>query len=253
MTTVIAICQQKGGVAKTTTALSLGACFAEQHIDTLLIDLDSQANLTVGLGLNPANIRRSAADVLLGDSPIVHVTRESVLPGLDLVPSNPDMLTAAKALNLRTDYEYLLREALHDERIKYYEVVIIDCPPTLGSLTLSALTAAELVIIPVPCEYFAVQGLKGVLKLIKLVRERTNPQLHYRLLVTMFDRRGNLHSNMLEQIKEHFSDSMLDTMIGVDSKLRESQVVGVPIIMHSPWTRGTQQYRALAEEVLTNV
>jgi len=252
MTTVIAICQQKGGVAKTTTALSLGACFAEQHIDTLLIDLDSQANLTVGLGINPAEMRRSTADVLLGDAPIVKVTRESILPGLDLIPSNPDMLTAAKALYLRANYEYLLREALNDARIAFYEVVIIDCPPTLGSLTLSALTAADLTIVPVPCEYFAVQGLKGVLKLIKLVREKTNPQLHYRLLVTMFDRRGNLHSKMLDQIKEHFSDSMLETMIGVDSQLRESQVVGVPIVMHAPWTRGTQQYRALAQEVLSN-
>ena len=250
---VIAICHQKGGVAKTTTALALGACLVEQRCETLLIDLDPQANLTSGLGLNPIEVRRSAADVLLGNETVLRMSRETRVPGMDLVPSNADMVTVAQFLYVRKLYEYILRDSLARPEVAHYEAVLADCPPTLGPITINALTAANMVIIPTQCEYFSVQALDSVLKLINLVRAKTNPHLVYRLLVTMFDQRGHLHSRVLEHLRQHFGDSLLQTVIGFDSKLRESQLVGQPITVHARQSRGTQQYRQLAEELLTYV
>ncbi|MEK7326196.1 MAG: ParA family protein [Chloroflexota bacterium] len=250
---VISICHQKGGVAKTTTALALGACFVEQRHQTLVIDLDPQANLTTAVGLHPAAMRHSAADVLLGNETLLRVSRETKLPGLDVVPSNPDMLVVSKALYLRSQFEYLLREGLLSKELAFYDFVVIDCPPALGPITISALTASDLVIIPTQCEYFSVQALDGIFQMIRLVRSRTNPRLIYRMLVTMFDQRGHLHSRVLAHMQQRFSDSMLQTVIGVDSKLRESQLVGKPITVHAPHGRGTQQYRQLTQEVLQYV
>lgn len=249
----IALWHQKGGVAKTTTALALGACFAEKQRRTLMMDLDPQANLTTGLGLNPAEMRRSAADLLLGNDQVSAICREGALPGLDLIPSNPDMVTVTRWLHLREGYEPLLRESLARPDASAYELVVIDCPPTLGPLTITALTAADLAIVPTQCEYFSVQALANSLKLVQMVRARTNPQLAYRVLVTMYDLRGNLHSRVLAQLQHHFSHALFQTMIGVDSKLRESQLIGKPITLHAPHSRGTQQYRQLAEELLSYV
>ena len=250
---VIAVCQQKGGVAKTTTALALGACLAEQQCETLLIDLDPQANLTAGIGLNPAEIRRSAADVLLGNETLLRASRETCVPGLDVIPSNADMLTVSKYLYLRSPYEYLLRDSLAHSNLAFYEVVLMDCPPSLGPLTISALTAANLVIVPTQCEYFSMQALHSTLKLIAAVRAKTNPELTFRLLVTMFDQRGQLHSRVLAHLQQRFSESMLQNMIGIDGKLRESQLAGKPITVHANRSRGAQHYRQLAEELLTYV
>jgi chromosome partitioning protein len=250
---VIALSHQKGGVAKTTTALTLGACLVEQHCETLLLDLDSQANLTAGLGVNPAEVRRSAADVLLGNETLLRVSRETGVPGLDLVPSNPDMLTVSKYLFLREPYEYVLREALRQPDLAHYEVVLIDCPPTLGPVTLNALTAADLVIVPTQCEYFSVQALDSPFRLINLVRAKTNPRLAFRLLVTMFDQRGTLHTRVLALLRERFGETILNSVIGFDSKLRESQLLGRPMTVHAPQSRATYQYRQLAEELLTYV
>lgn len=250
---VIALSHQKGGVAKTTTALALGACLVEQHCETLLIDLDPQANLTAGLGVNPAEVRRSAADVLLGSETLLRVSRETGVPGLDLVPANADMVTVSKYLYLREPYEYILRDALQRPDLAQYEVVIIDCPPTLGPVTLNALTAADLVIVPTQCEYFSVQALDNPLRLIELVRAKTNPRLSFRLLVTMFDQRGTLHTRVLTLLRQRFADTILNAVIGFDSKLRESQLLGQPITRLAPHSRATYQYRQLAEELLTYV
>ncbi|MBF8284417.1 MAG: AAA 31 protein [Anaerolineales bacterium] len=250
---VIAICHQKGGVAKTTTTLALGACLVEQQCETLLIDLDPQANLTGGMGVDPAMVRRSAADVLLGNETVLRMSRETSVPGLDLVPSNADMVTVAQFLHVRKPYEYILRDSLARPEVAHYEVVLIDCPPALGPITINALTAANLVIIPTQCEYFSMQALDSVLKLVNLVRAKTNPPLVFRLLVTMFDQRGHLHSRILAHLQQHFGNSLLQTAIGFDSKLRESQLVGQPITVHAKQSRGTQQYRQLAEELLTYV
>ena len=250
---VIAICHQKGGVAKTTTAISLGACFVERQHETLMVDLDPQANLTAGVGLNPSEMRRSAADVLLGNDTLLRVSRETNVPGLDVVPSNVDMLMVAQHLHLRVPYEYILRDALSKPELAHYDIVVLDCPTSLGPLTINALTAANLAVIPTQCEYFSMQGLSGILKLINVVRSKTNPKLVYRLLVTMFDQRGSLHTRALAQIQQHFSGSLLETLIGVDAKLRESQLAGRPITVHAPNSRGAQQYRQLAEELLVYV
>jgi chromosome partitioning protein len=240
-------------VAKTTTALTLGACFVEQQRETLLIDLDPQGNLTGGLGLNPAEIRRSAADLLLGNESVLRVSRETCVPGLDLIPSNADMVTAAQFLPLRKPYEPLLRDGLAQPDAAHYEVVIMDCPPSLGPVAICALTAAQLVLIPTQCEYFALQALNSTLKLVNLVRVKTNPALLHRVLITMFDRRGNLHERLLAHVQQHIGAHLLQTMIGVDAKLRESQLAGKPITLHAQASRSAQQYRQLTEELLSYV
>lgn len=250
---VIALWHQKGGVAKTTTALALAACLVEKAHPTLLLDLDPQGNLTTGLGLNPAEARRSPADLLLGNDTVSRVVRATAWPGLDIIPSNPDMVTVSRWLHVREGYEPVLRQALSQPDVAGYDFVFLDCPPMLGPITIAALTAAQLVIVPTQCEYFSVQTLGSSLKLVQLVRGRTNPGLAYRVLVTLFDLRGALHSRVLAQLQQHFAPAMFQTIIGVDSKLRESQLVGTPITLHAPHSRGTQQYRQLAEELCAYV
>jgi len=253
MPEIIALWHQKGGVAKTTTALALAACLVEKEHPTLLLDLDPQGNLTTGLGLDPAQARRSPADLLLGNDSLASVTRETPWPGLDVVPSNPDMVTVSRWLHVREGYEPVLRQALAQPDAAAYDFVFLDCPPMLGPITIAALTAANLVIVPTQCEYFSVQTLGSSLKLVQMVRARTNPGLAYRVLVTLFDLRGALHSRVFAQLRQHFAPAMFQTVIGVDSKLRESQLVGTPITLHAPHSRGAQQYRQLAEEICAYV
>ena len=252
---VIAVSHQKGGVAKTTTSLALGAALAEQFYEAvLLVDLDPQGNLTTGLGVDPAAAVNSAAGSLLGGKKLVQVSVQTQMPGLELVPCNPDMLNVSKQLYELNGYEYKLRDCINEEMTAfYYDVVVIDCPPQLGPLTLKALTAADLVIVPFQCEYFAVHALENVLRLVRVIRNRTNPGLQCRLLVTMFDRRGALHTNVLTKVETRYAESLFTTMIGVDNKVRESQLVGSPVLMHAPRTRAAVQYRALAQEVFYHV
>ncbi len=247
---VIAICHQKGGVAKTTTTLGLGASLVEKRVETLMIDLDPQANLTGSMGINSAQVNSSIAEALLGQADLASVRLETSLPGLDIVPSNAGMFTINRQLFQLQDYEYRLRKVLNGSAAADYEFVLLDCPPSLGPLTFNALTAADLLIVPTQCEYFSIQALMDIFELVNVVRDRTNPQLLYRLLVTMFDGRGNFHTRMLEQMREYFKEGLLDTIIGFDTKIREAQVAGQPITIHAPLSRGAQQYRQLAEELL---
>ena len=246
---VIAISHQKGGVAKTTTASALGAALVELGYRVLLIDLDPSGNLTAGLGLNPAQMPRSMADILLGNNTLPMVYRATSLPGLDLVPSNRAMMTAANFLQVRTQYEGLLHQSLSRNGTGGHDFICVDCPPSLGPLTLNALTAANLAIIPTQCEYYAIQALEGVFKLVQMVRTKFNAQLKYRLLVTMFDMRGNLHQQVWKKLRERYGDALFKSRIGFDSKLRASQVEGVPITVYAPGGRAAQQYRALAREI----
>jgi len=252
---VIAVCHQKGGVAKTTTVLSLGACLVENFVEAvLLIDLDPQGNLTTGLGLEPKQMACSSADSLLRKESLLKVSRETRMSGLDIVPANPEMLTISRQLYQQPGFEFLLRDRLaQDSASFYYDMVVIDCPPSLGSLTISALTAADLMIVPFQCEYFAIQALENVFKMVNVVRTKTNPQLQYRLLATMFDRRGNLHANVFARLQERQANALFETVIGFDSKLRESQMVGLPINLHAPKTRAAENYRTLAQEVFLHV
>jgi chromosome partitioning protein len=246
---VIAICHQKGGVAKTTTTLSLGASFIGLGIKTLLIDLDPQANLTSSIGLDSNESRYSIAEALLGEVDLSIIRMESSLPNLDIVPSSDAMLTINRQLYQLPEYEYRLRKLLREPVIQDYQVVLLDCPPSVGPLTLNALTAADMLIIPTQCEFFSIQALTDMFELVRLVRNRTNPDLSYRLLVTMFDRRGTFHARMLEQLRNYFNIGLLNTIIGFDTKLREAQLAGTPVSVHAPHSRGAQQYRQLAEEL----
>jgi chromosome partitioning protein len=247
MSIVIAISNQKGGVAKTTTCVSLGAALVEKGHETLLVDLDAQANLSLALGINPGGLRRTVADLLMGNETPVAVSRETALPGLDVIPANGDLRMVDQFLYVRADHEHLLRLALAQAR--QYDFILCDCPPALGSVTVNALTAAELLLIPTQPEYFSAHGLKEVIDLVSRVRATTNPRLSFRILVTMFDRRNRVHHTILEQIRGAFGDALLKTVIEVDTKLRESPIFGQPVTMYAPASRAAEQYRALAKEL----
>lgn len=250
---VVAICHEKGGVAKTTTTLNLAASLNERGSRTLIVDLDPQANLTTSVGLETEHLDFSMAEALLGRIDIESTILETAVPGLDIIPSGAEMFTVGRDLYTYMDYEYRLRNLLSEPTITRYDMVLLDCPPSLGALTLNALTAADLLIIPTQCEYFSIQALNDMFEVVGLVRRRTNPSLVYRLLVTMFDGRGTFHTRMFEQMRTYFGTGLLQTIIGFDTKLREAQLAGQPILLHAPQSRGAQQYRQLAEELTTYV
>ncbi len=250
MTTIIAITNEKGGVAKTTTTLALGGALAEANHEVLLIDLDPQANLTLGLGVPPAKVRRSIADVLLNSANLLSVSRETGIAGLDIVPSNAEMSMAERFLPVRQNYEHILKGVLSGPL--NYEYVLLDCPPSLGAVTFNALTAADFALIPTQPEYFSAHGLRSLMGAIRKVRAQNNPDLAYYILITMMDRRNRIHRALKEQLQSTFGEGLLETIIEIDTKLRESTIAGTPITHYNPQSRSAQQYRALAEEILRN-
>ncbi|MCS7177761.1 MAG: ParA family protein [Anaerolineae bacterium] len=252
MTAVIAIANHKGGVAKTTTCLSLGGALTEQGFQVLVVDLDPQAHLTLSLGFRPEEMRHTVAEVLLEQQSIVAVSRETQVAGLDLVPASGELVILDKALYGRPGYEFRLREALA-RMSPLYDFILMDCPPSFGTITLNALTAAHLLVIPVQCEYYAWHSLRSMLELVTLIREKTNPILRYRLLVTMFDVRSRVHRLVLEQVHRVFSSAVFRTIIQVDARIRESPAHGLPVVYYAPKTRAAMQYRALAEEVVATL
>ncbi len=251
MTYVIAVANEKGGVAKTTTTLSLGGALVETGNDVLLIDLDPQANLTLALGFNPARMHRSMTDVLMNSAALLSVSRETSLPGLDLIPANGSLGLAERFLPIRNNYETLLQRALGGHL--FYDYVLIDCPPSLGSITVNALTAAELLIIPTQAEYFSAHALRNMMGLVRRIRASSNPKLTYRVLITMQDLRNRIHRIITNQLRATFGDGLLQTVIQLDTRLRESAVVGLPITHFAEQTRGAEQYRSLARELTQNV
>jgi chromosome partitioning protein len=251
MTKIIAVTNEKGGVAKTTTVLSLAGALVEAGREVLLVDLDAQANLTLGLGLAPAKIRRTIADVLLNSEAPVRVSRETALPGMDILPANSEMGKAERFLSVRQDYEKTLANALSS--LSGYDYVLLDCPPSLGAVTINAMTASSLIIIPTQPEYFSVNGLRGVLNAVKQVRSQNNPALNYRILITMMDKRNRIHRALSEQLRTTFGEGVFETVIDTDTKLRESTVVGLPITHYFSRSRSADQYRALAQELTLNV
>ncbi len=251
MTQLIAVTNEKGGVAKTTTVLSLGGALVEAGYEVLLVDLDAQANLTLGLGITPAKVRRSVADVLLNSASVLSISRETPIPGLDLLPSNADMGLAERFLSIRQNYELLLKNALSG--LTSYDYILVDCPPSLGAVTINAMTAANLILIPTQPEYFSVHGLRGVLAAIRRIRSQHNPDVNYRVLITMMDRRNRIHHNMSEQLRATFGEGVFQTVIETDTKLRESTVIGLPITHFFSRSRSAIQYRALAQELTQNV
>ena len=251
MTMVVAIANEKGGVGKTTTALSLGAALAELRQQVLLIDLDPQANLTLGVGLRPGQAPASIADVLLGDAALSDILLPTQVAGLSIAPASDDLLQAERFLPVRQDFELILRDALSVGA--HYDSVVVDCPPALGPLTRSALGAADLLVIPTQCEFFSAFALRQVINLVRSVRERVNPSLRYRLLLTMVDLRNTMHRSLAEEIRLAFGAAVFRSAIEVDARLRESPAFGKPITEYAPASRGAQQYRELALELTEHV
>ncbi|MGA9532302.1 MAG: ParA family protein [Anaerolineales bacterium] len=248
MSYTVAVANEKGGVAKTTTALSLGAALAERGEEVLLVDLDPQANLTLSLGIKPNDVSGGASDLLLGDGTLESVRQETRVPGLTLVPANSELLMAERFLSVRQNYETLLGERLNSSG--EFNYVLLDCPPALGVTTHSALTAADLLLIPTQAEFFSASALRDVIDLVRDIRAHSNPGLRYRLLLTMLDQRNRIHRTLYEQIRRTFGKAVLETVIEVDTRLRESPIFAKPITEYAPDSRGAAQYRALAEELM---
>ena len=246
MTHIIAIANAKGGVAKTTTTLSLGASLAEMGRRVLLIDLDPHANLTLSLGFKPASFERTVAGLLLGNDDLNGTVIPTNVRNVELVPSNYELNMAEPNLLVRADYMMLLDTTLKDSHS--YDTIIVDCPPTTGTLTMNALSAADLLIIPTQPEYFSAHALRDMLNLILAIRQENNPKLRYRILLTMLDKRNRIHRNLAEQIRTAFNEAIYDVEIEIDTRLRESAILGQPINQYAPESRATKQYRELAEE-----
>ena len=247
MTHIIAIANAKGGVAKTTTTLSLGAMLAEAGQRVLLIDLDPHANLTISLGMRPPSLERTIADVLLGAMHLDEVLYSTTQAKLQLIPSNHDLQLAEAHLIVRENYEMILSEAL--KTTAGFDSILLDCPPTLGTLTHNALAAADLLIIPTQPEYFSAHALRDMLNMILTVRARYNSRLRYRILLTMLDRRNRIHGDLAGQIRTAFNQATFSTEIEIDTRLRESPVFGKPINQYAPSSRASHQYRELAQEL----
>jgi len=251
MTQIIAVSNEKGGVAKTTTTLSLGAALSEMGQRVLLIDLDAQANLTLALGYEVGETDRTSSNVLIEAVPLVDARRTTDMDHLDLIPSNSRIETAEQFLPVRTGYTSILRRSIQSAGIgSQYEFILMDCPPALGAITLNALSAADLLLIPTQAEYFSAYALRNMMGLIRRVRDESNPDLAYRILVTMFDRRNRTHRNIHDQLRTTFAEGVFNTVIEIDTKLRESPIAGLPITRYKPGTRGALQYRVLAQELM---
>jgi chromosome partitioning protein len=250
MSATIAVSNQKGGVAKTTTCLSLGAALAEMGHSVLLVDLDPQANLTMSLGLKPDQLRRTVLDALMNTSSLLGVSRETGTVGLDIVPANDELALADKVFYKMPGYQYRLKQALGRLYEGMYRYILLDCPPSLAPLTLNALTAADLLIIPVSCELYAAFSLQKMVRFALQLREQCNPALDYRALVTMYDQRNKISRMILEQMQNGQSLPFFKTIIQIDTRLKESPVYGEPVTSHASKSRGARQYRALAEELV---
>ncbi len=285
---VIAFANQKGGVAKTTSVASLAGALVYNNQDVLVIDLDSQANLTLALGKNPARVRSAISEVLFNSGALTSVSRETRVPGLDLAPSDSGMELAERFLPVRKNYETILRSAiqeiatirpasisslnkcemdsspspevthlpkncreLHPRPI--YDFIILDCPPSMGAVTMNAINAADLLIIPTQPEYFSAHALRSMMATIQQIRNTVNPNLAYRILITMFDQRNRIHRQVENQIRNTFAEGVFETTIGIDTKLRESALEGLPITHYRNQSRSSLQYQSLAQELVAYV
>ncbi|MFH1186238.1 MAG: ParA family protein [Chloroflexota bacterium] len=249
MTYVITVSNEKGGVAKTTTTLSLGAVLAEAGHKVLVIDLDPQANLTLALGIEPGSAAVTSSHILIESASLNDARLTTEIENLDLVPSHVSIESAEQFLPVRSHYTLGIRRALEAAAPLAYDYVFLDCPPFLGAITINALSAADLLIIPTQAEYFSAYALRNMMALIRRVRQESNPGLGYRILITLLDRRNRTHRSIQEQLQNTFGEGMFRTVIEIDTKLRESPIAGLPITRYRPGARGALQYRELAQEL----
>jgi chromosome partitioning protein len=245
---VVCITNQKGGVGKTTTTLSLGAAIAEAGHRVLVVDLDPQGNATTGLGLVLGDRAESTYDVLVEERDAARAAQPTAVPGLDLIASSVDLAGAEIELVPQFARENRLRDALDPIRDKY-DLILIDCPPSLGLLTVNALVAADQALVPIQSEYYALEGLGQLMQTIDLVRSRLNPRLVLGgVVMTMFDARTNLSQQVADEVRRHFADAVFATIIPRTVRLSEAPSYGQPITVFDPGSRGAQTYRRLARE-----
>ena len=247
---IIAVANQKGGVGKTTTSINLAACLAEKGKKVLAVDMDPQVNLTSGLGVDKDSVEKSIYELIIGEVDIKEVINKEVLENLDIIPTSIDLSAAEIELIGVDDKEYILRNAI-DQVKDQYDFVIIDCPPSLSMLTINAMTTADSVIVPIQCEYYALEGLSQLIHTVELVKDRLNSKLEIEGVVfTMYDARTNLSLQVVENVKDNLQQNIYKTIIPRNIRLAEAPSYGLPINKYDPKSTGAESYMRLADEVI---
>ena len=247
---IIAVANQKGGVGKTTTSINLAACLAEKGKKVLAVDMDPQGNLTSGLGVDKDSVEKSIYELIIGEVDIKEVINKEVLENLDIIPTSIDLSAAEIELIGVDDKEYILRNAI-DQVKDQYDFVIIDCPPSLSMLTINAMTTADSVIVPIQCEYYALEGLSQLIHTVELVKDRLNSKVEIEGVVfTMYDARTNLSLQVVENVKDNLQQNIYKTIIPRNIRLAEAPSYGLPINKYDPKSTGAESYMRLADEVI---